>query len=135
MTLIPDFGQVSFDDKELNLSPFEQQFSENRAFFTEGADLFRKADPASWRSGEFFYSRRIGQEINFDENEYLQDNEELIRYDEKPNLINSVKVTGTTDKKLSIGFLNALTANAYAYFKNTTDNSTRKEYIRWSIKL
>ena len=68
--MIPDFGQVSFDDKELNLSPFEQQFSENRAFFTEGADLFRKADPASWSSGEFFYSRRIGQEINFDENEY-----------------------------------------------------------------
>ena len=129
LTLIPDFGQVSFDDKELNLSPFEQQFSENRAFFTEGADLFRKADPASWRSGEFFYSRRIGQEINFDENEYLQDNEELISYDEKPNLINSVKVTGTTDKKLSIGFLNAITANAYAYFKNTSDNTTREELI------
>ena len=33
-TLIPDFGQVTFDDKELNLTPFEQQFDENRAFFT-----------------------------------------------------------------------------------------------------
>ena len=53
----------------------------------------------------------------------------MISYDEKPNLINSVKVTGTTDKKLSIGFLNAITANAYAYFKNTSDNTTRKELI------
>ena len=38
-TLIPDFGQVKFDDVELNLSPFEQQFDEKRAFFTEGTEL------------------------------------------------------------------------------------------------
>jgi hypothetical protein len=36
-SLIPDFGQVAFDNVELNLGPFEQEFSENRAFFTEGA--------------------------------------------------------------------------------------------------
>ena len=34
--LIPDFGQAKFDDVQLNLSAFEQQFNENRAFFTEG---------------------------------------------------------------------------------------------------
>ena len=79
MTLIPDFGQVSFDDRELNLSPFEQQFSEKRAFFTEGADLFEKADGIGYRSGNFLYSRRIGQDINFDEDDYLNENEELIR--------------------------------------------------------
>ena len=89
MTLIPDFGQVSFDNEELNLSPFEQQFTERRPFFTEGADLFKKADE---RSGNFFYSRRIGQKINFNESDYLNDGEELIRYDEKPDLINSVKI-------------------------------------------
>ena len=125
MTLIPDFGQVSFDNEELNLSPFEQQFTERRPFFTEGADLFKKADE---RSGNFFYSRRIGQKINFNESDYLNDGEELIRYDEKPDLINSVKITGTTDGKLSIGFLNAFTANAFAYIK-TVDNKTRKELI------
>jgi len=32
-TLIPDFGQIAFDEEELNLSPFEQRFDENRAFF------------------------------------------------------------------------------------------------------
>ena len=64
------FGQVSFDDRELNLSPFEQQFSE-KELFTEGADLFKKADGRGARSGgPFFYSRRIGQEINFNENDF-----------------------------------------------------------------
>ena len=129
MTLIPDFGQVSFDDRELNLSPFEQQFSEKRAFFTEGADLFEKADGLGFRAGNFFYSRRIGQEIRFNENDYINDGEEVISYDEKPNLINSVKITGTTDGKLSIGFLNAITEKAYAYIKDNNNNSTRKEVI------
>ena len=112
MTLIPDFGQVSFDDRELNLSPFEQQFDEKRAFFTEGADLFEKADGLGFRGGNFFYSRRIGQDIRFNEDDYLNDGDELIEYDQKPDLINSVKITGTTDGKLSIGFLNAITAKA-----------------------
>ena len=43
MTLIPDFGQVRFDDQVLNLTPFEVQFDENRQFFTEGVELFNKA--------------------------------------------------------------------------------------------
>ena len=103
--------------------------SEKRAFFTEGADLFEKADGIGYRSGNFFYSRRIGQDINFDEDDYLNENEELIRYDEKPDLINSIKVTGTTDGKLSIGFINAITGKAYAYFKDISDNSERRELI------
>jgi hypothetical protein len=41
-TLIPDFSQVGFDDVVLNLGPFEQQFSEQRQFFTEGTELFNK---------------------------------------------------------------------------------------------
>ena len=42
--LVPDFGQTKFDNVELYLGPFEQQFSENRPFFTEGTDLFSKGD-------------------------------------------------------------------------------------------
>ncbi len=37
MTLVPDFGQVQSDNQVLNLSPFEVQYNENRAFFTEGS--------------------------------------------------------------------------------------------------
>ena len=128
-TLIPDFGQVSFDERELNLSPFEQKFTEKRAFFTEGADLFKKADVRSYRGGSFFYSRRIGQDINFNENDYLNENEEVIFYDEKPDIINSVKITGTTDKQLSIGFLNAITDKAYVNIRNINNDVERREVI------
>ena len=51
LTLVPDFGQTAFDEVRLNLGPFEQTFDENRAFFTEGVELFDK--------GEIFFSRRI----------------------------------------------------------------------------
>ena len=52
LTLVPDFGQTAFDNVTLNLGPFEQRFNEQRAFFTEGTELFNK--------GRLFYSRRIG---------------------------------------------------------------------------
>ena len=42
-TLIPDFGQSHLMIKSW-FNPFEQEFDENRAFFTEGASLFKKAD-------------------------------------------------------------------------------------------
>ena len=42
--LVPDFGQTKFDNVILNLGPFEQQFNENRPFFTEGTDMFSKGD-------------------------------------------------------------------------------------------
>ena len=125
-TLIPDFGQVTFDDKELNLSPFEQKFDENRAFFTEGASLFKKGDS---RGSNFFYSRRIGDEINFNENDFLKNNEEIINYDGKPDLLNSIKITGTTNSRLSIGFINSITDNAYVRIIDTLTGKTRKEKI------
>ena len=127
-TLIPDFGQVTFDDKELNLSPFEQEFDENRAFFTEGASLFKKADGLGFRRGSFFYSRRIGDEISFNKDEYIKENESLINYDAKPELLNSIKITGTTNSKLSIGFINSITNKAYARFKNSNEE-IRKQLI------
>ncbi len=39
LTLIPDFGQAAFDNITLNLGPFEQRFSEQRQFFTEGTEF------------------------------------------------------------------------------------------------
>ena len=126
-SLIPDFGQVTFDDKRLNLGPFEQQFSENRAFFTEGADMFRVAD-LGWFAGQFFYSRRIGQEVSFDEDTHLNANEELQRYDGKPELINLLKLSGITNKKLSIGVLNAVTDKTIATIQNT-ENGLQREAI------
>ena len=128
-TLIPDFGQVAFDEKELNLSPFEQQFDENRAFFTEGATLFKKADSRGFMGGNFFYSRRIGDEISFDEEDILNANEKILSYDRKADLLNSIKLTGTTNSGLSIGFTNSITDNAYASIENSLTGEIRSEKI------
>lgn len=98
-TLIPDFGQVGFDDVTLNLGPFEQRFSEQRAFFTEGTDLFRK--------GNLFESRRIGNAPSGDIT--LEANESIAEYPNKVDVINIVKISGRTKKGLGIGVLNALT--------------------------
>ena len=56
-------------------------------------------------------------------------NEELVRYDNKPDLINSIKITGTTENKLSLGVLNAFTDKTYAYFENKENGKIRKEEI------
>ncbi len=127
-TLIPDFGQVTFDDEELNLTPFEQEFDENRPFFTEGADLFKIVDGASYRGGSFFYSRRIGQRTEIDENEILSAGDKLLSFNDTPKLLNSIKLTGTTNNNLSIGLLNAITDKSIAFISDG-NNNIRKELI------
>ena len=127
-SLIPDFGQVAFDNVELNLGPFEQEFSENRAFFTEGATLFKIADD-DMGGGSFFYSRRIGEKVSVDD-DLLVNDEQVINFDDTPQLLNTIKVTGTTNKNLSIGFLNATTDKVDAKIQNSSSNQTRKQTIQ-----
>jgi len=119
-TLIPDFGQVGFDDVSLNLGPFEQQFSEQRQFFTEGTELFTK--------GRLFYSRRIGsspiKSASVDEN-----NETLIDSPEKVQMLNAIKISGRTKSGLGIGFFNAITDKTEATIQNNTTKEIRKEVI------
>lgn len=127
-SLIPDFGQVAFDNVELNLGPFEQEFSENRAFFTEGANLFKIAD-GGMGGGSFFYSRRIGEKVSVG-NDLLDNDEQIYDFDDTPQLLNTIKVTGTTNKNLSIGFLNATTDKVEAKIQNSSSNQTRKQTIQ-----
>lgn len=54
-TVNPDFGQVEADPATLNLSAYEEYFSERRPFFVKDSTAFDHADYA------FFYSRRIGR--------------------------------------------------------------------------
>ncbi len=111
--LVPDFGQTKFDNVELYLGPFEQQFSENRPFFTEGTDLFSK--------GDLVYTRRIGKApgITVGADETVED------YPNSIKLINALKVSGRTKSGLGIGVLNAVTENTSALVRNTTSNTTR----------
>ena len=122
-TLIPDFSQVGFDDVVLNLGPFEQQFTEQRQFFSEGTELFN--------IGRLFYSRRIGAAPIDQFNVYgsLNANEEIIDYPEKVTMLNAVKISGRTKNGLGIGFFNAITQKTEATIKNNETNEVRKVVI------
>ncbi|QXP70608.1 hypothetical protein H0I29_00415 [Polaribacter sp. R2A056_3_33] len=122
-TLIPDFSQVGFDDVELNLGPFEQQFTEQRQFFTEGTELFNKAN--------LFYSRRIGSDPidQFNVESTLTSDEEITDYPSKVTMLNAIKVSGRTKSGLGIGFFNAITEKTEATIKNNSTGDTRKEVI------
>jgi len=119
MTLIPDFGQVQSDNRVLNLSPFEQKFNENRAFFTEGTELFNK--------GNLFYSRRIGVEPRFKKWLSPQANEMITEDPNQAKIINATKISGRTQKGLGVGILNAITEKQYTKFQDNDTKQTRKE--------
>ena len=111
MVLIPDFGQARFDNNVLNLSPFEVQFAEQRAFFNEGTELFSK--------GDLFYSRRIGGAPSTIANP--NEGEEVVFQPNAVELINATKVSGRTENGLGIGIFNAVTNEAYAQIKKYGD--------------
>lgn len=117
--LIPDFGQTKYDDRILNLSPFEQQFNENRGFFTEGTDLFSK--------GSLFYSRRIGGPPSTSPE--TQTNEIVTENPVSVDLYNATKISGRTKGGLGIGYLNAVTQKAYAIIKDTITQETRRVLV------
>lgn len=117
--LVPDFGQTKFDNVILNLGPFEQQFNENRPFFTEGTDLFSK--------GNLLYSRRIGATPNLDLN--LNENERILEMPSAINLLNALKISGRDKDGLGIGFLNAITERTTATAYNEITNNSREVVI------
>ncbi|WP_339625598.1 DUF5916 domain-containing protein [uncultured Winogradskyella sp.] len=117
-TLVPDFSQAGFDNVVLNLGPFEQTFSEQRQFFTEGVDLFSK--------GGLFFSRRIGNgpsgQLELEENEEANVPNEV-------KVLNAVKVSGRTKEGLGIGFFNAITEKTQATITNTETGEKRSEVV------
>ncbi len=118
-TLIPDFSQAGFDDVQLNLGPFEQQFSEQRQFFKEGVDLFSK--------GDLFYSRRIGNSPTGSPS--LGANEEITDYPNSVKLLNAVKVSGRTKNGLGIGVFNAITEKTESIITDNITQETRRETV------
>ncbi len=118
VTLIPDFGQVAYDDVVLNLGPFETKYSEKRQFFTEGLDLFSK--------GDFFYTRRVGNTpVGYDDFD-IQENEEITENPFKVDMLNAIKVSGRSKKGWGTGVFNAITKTTKATITNLDDDSTRE---------
>lgn len=132
-TVIPDFGQVISDNVVNNITPFEQQFRENRQFFTEGTELFNKAG--------IFYSRRIGRtpskyfavkdSVDNNPNYEMVDNPDVTR------LYNAIKFSGRNRHNLAIGVFNAVTEPVSATVHNTltkTDSTiTTEELANYNI--
>ncbi len=118
MTLIPDFGQVRFDDQVLNLSPYEIRFDEFRQFFTEGVELFNK--------GDLFYSRRLGGlPVNQNKLQNISDNEVIELEKNAAQLVNSTKFSGRTKRGLGIGVLNGTSIATRINVLDTVNNTGR----------
>lgn len=118
-TLIPDFSQTGFDNITLNLGPFEQTFSEQRQFFTEGIDLFSK--------GDLFFSRRVGGPPS--KRPTTSPNEEVVDFPESVKVLNAVKVSGRTAKGLGLGLFNSFTEKAEATIENIITGDRRREVV------
>lgn len=102
----PDFGQVEADPAVLNLSAFEQFFSERRPFFLEGTGIFdfrvNCGDIDSGCTG-LFYSRRIGRSPQLSS---------LYQDESNPTastIVGAAKLTGRLGGT-SVGLLDAVTA-------------------------
>ena len=126
-TIIPDFGQVVSDNVINNLSPYEIKFQENRQFFTEGTEIFSKAN--------LFYSRRVGAtptRYNAVRN-FVAGNPdwEIIKNPSSTQLYNAIKFSGRTENKLGIGIFNAVAAPMDARIHNNITG--RDSTIRTSV--
>ncbi len=118
-TLIPDFGQVAFDDIVLNLGPFEQQYDEKRAFFTEGTEFFNK--------GDLFYTRRVGDTpLNYYKVYDIVEPGEVVKENpEKVKMLNAIKVSGRSKSGFGLGIFNAITNTSKAIIKNEITGEER----------
>jgi hypothetical protein len=121
MMLIPDFGQIQSDYKKLNLSPYELYYSEKRQFFTEGTELFNRAD--------IFYSRRMGAAPKFSDrvNKELSENEKVIFIPSETQLLNASKISGRTGRGWGIGSLNSVSLASYAVLQ--ADETAEKRRV------
>ncbi|MEP6749389.1 MAG: DUF5916 domain-containing protein [Bacteroidota bacterium] len=117
-TLIPDFGQVISDNVVNNITPFEQQFKENRPFFTEGTELFNKAG--------IFYSRRIGRTpTGYEAVKEFTDtgsNYKVVSNPAVTRLYNAIKFSGRNKHNLGIGIFNSVTEAVHAEIHNIFTN-------------
>jgi hypothetical protein len=113
LTVNPDFGQVEADPSVVNLSAYETFFEERRPFFIEGNNITNFSigiGDGGLGNDNLFYSRRIGRKPQGS----VVDNG---GYSDSPinaSIIGAAKLTGKTKNGLSVGFLDAVTAEEKA---------------------
>ena len=121
-TVNPDFGQVEADPAQLNLSAFEQFFSERRPFFLEGAGIFSfralcdDVDDSSCQG--LFYSRRVGRSPQL-RGEYGD-----AASPASSRIAAAAKVSGRLGRGLNVGVLDAYTAREQGPGNETIEPGT-----------
>jgi len=95
-TINPDFGQVEADPADFNLTEYETYFPEKRPFFKEGSNILNfnvGIGDGNAQNNSLYYSRRIGARPS--------------------RILTAGKLTGKTKQGLSIGVMNATTADGF----------------------
>lgn len=114
LTINPDFGQVEADPSEVNLTAYETFFREKRPFFIEGNNITNfnlGIGDGDVGNDNLFYSRRIGR------NPQGSPDLESGWYADVPTyttILGAAKLTGKTRNGLSLGFVEAVTAEEKA---------------------
>lgn len=113
-TINPDFGQVEADPSVVNLSAFETFYPEKRPFFIEGKNIFNfkltGADSDN-NNNMLFYSRRIGRAPQYT---ITPDSGVYVSAPEQTAILGSFKLSGKTNKGLSVGVIESVTRNVKA---------------------
>lgn len=110
ITVNPDFGQVEADPSVMNLTALETFYEEKRPFFLEGKHIF----DFSADHNLMFYTRRIGHVPS-----YSPEVDNVTSFSKNPeftNIINAIKLTGTTRNSLSVGILQSTTQKEKSRF-------------------
>ncbi|HHM23994.1 MAG TPA: hydrolase, partial [Bacteroidetes bacterium] len=113
-TINPDFGQVEADPSEFNLTAYETFFEEKRPFFIEGSNIFNYGvglGDGDLGRETLFYSRRIGRAP-----QYYPDvpTGGYVNMPKQTTILGAAKLTGKTATGLSVGVLEAVTAEEQA---------------------
>jgi hypothetical protein len=126
-TINPDFGQVEADPSEVNLTAFETFFEEKRPFFIEGSSITSfnvGLGDGDVGNDNLFYSRRIGRRPHGSPD---TEDGEYVWMPSFTRILGAAKLTGKTEKGLSVGIVEALTADTKAKIDN--EGMERKETV------
>ncbi len=126
LTVNPDFGQVEADPADLNLTAFETFYAEKRPLFVEGGNIFAFAlgiGDGDLGSNALFYPRRIGRSPH-----HSPDTDGFVDQPSSTAILAAGKLSGKTASGLSIGVLNAVTAQEQATIR-FEDQPTRHETV------
>jgi len=114
LSINPDFGQVEADPSRVNLTAFETFFQEKRPFFVEGGNItqFGIGDgDGGLGNDNLFYSRRIGRRPQY---EYLCKEGEYVNSPLFTPILGAVKLSGKTEKGLSVGLIESVSDRVLA---------------------